>query len=389
MPSTIRTRWPARSASAASSVPSAPARPSAIASASTSRRNACGVWARKTDSRAIVRSEVSASDRPAPSGRVVRRRPLHRVAGRNGHDGGARLGGGVDRALDRRRVHERPGGVVDQHDVARRRHGVEPVRHRVLSPVPARDQATPPDGAGTAGGASTHSGGPTTMTSLTRSARQERVDAPLEHRPAAEVEQLLRHRGSEPAAAASGGDDGGNVHTRSDRVRLQAFGCRLPEGRRLRAPDGSLSPAALRLTAHRPAGAICDYTTALPDVAAAASEDGGTSRARPIVLDGRHRSVGGADELCFASAVESSASRSIPRTHGRTMVRSLATLSILCLYRFARTDARDPGSSTSRTVRAPLGESARALGGRLQAGGRRPARARSAGRGRDRSSAGS
>ena len=54
-PSTMRTGWPARSASVASSVASTPSRAAASsAAASTSRRNACGVCARKMVSRGSV-----------------------------------------------------------------------------------------------------------------------------------------------------------------------------------------------------------------------------------------------------------------------------------------------------------------------------------------------
>ena len=72
-PSTTCTGWPARSASVASSVASTPDRPSATASASTSRRNACGVCARKIVSRGIV-STMTRAVRMAldPLDRVVR-----------------------------------------------------------------------------------------------------------------------------------------------------------------------------------------------------------------------------------------------------------------------------------------------------------------------------
>ncbi len=53
-PATSRTSWPACSASIASSVPDAPARPASIAAASTSRRKACGVCARNSISRGSV-----------------------------------------------------------------------------------------------------------------------------------------------------------------------------------------------------------------------------------------------------------------------------------------------------------------------------------------------
>jgi len=64
--------WPACSASAASSVPEPPARPCAIASASTARRNAWGVCASHTRSRSIV-SAITGGRAPGAASFTVSR----------------------------------------------------------------------------------------------------------------------------------------------------------------------------------------------------------------------------------------------------------------------------------------------------------------------------
>ena len=92
-------------------------------------------WRRRPAGRARSRRAARRGGTPAASapGRsssrgsvstITRRRPvcdaLHGVADRQRHDRGAVRGGGVDRARDHRRRHERPRRVVDEHDVAPR-----------------------------------------------------------------------------------------------------------------------------------------------------------------------------------------------------------------------------------------------------------------------------
>ena len=156
---------------------------------------------------------VSATDRVALAERAACRRPLDRVARREGDDRRAGLGRGVDGRLNRRGVDERPGRVVNQHDVGHRRHRVEPVGHRVLAPRSAGDEPNPFP-AQALGRRVDPLGRHDDDQVGDAPAREERVEAPLEHRPAAEVEQLLGHTRAQALPAASGGDDGGYVHGR-------------------------------------------------------------------------------------------------------------------------------------------------------------------------------
>ena len=79
-------------------------------------------------------------------------------------------------------------------------------------------------------------------------AGQQRVEAPLQHRPAAEVEQLLGHTRAQASSASSGCDDGGYVHGRLPtmgrnlslyRLRPQAQPAAGPRSAGRSAPQGS------------------------------------------------------------------------------------------------------------------------------------------------------
>jgi hypothetical protein len=101
---------------------------------------------------------------------------------------------------------------VHEHDLAVRRHRVERVGHRVLPPLPSRD-----DRDGLAGAAQRRRRRGREL------ARQhddevahagmgiEGHEAVLQQRPAVDLEQLLRHGRAETAAGAGGGDDGGDA----------------------------------------------------------------------------------------------------------------------------------------------------------------------------------
>ena len=134
-PATRCAGQPARSVSIASSDASRPSsRPISSARSRTSRRNTCGVCARKTSSRGKVA-------RSAATGRCVAAGLLHRVPHRQRGDCGAVLDRGGDGAIDQGGGNERPRRIVDGDDPgigARVRHRIG---HRVLAPGPALDAA--------------------------------------------------------------------------------------------------------------------------------------------------------------------------------------------------------------------------------------------------------
>ena len=130
-------------------------------------------------------------------------------------DGRAMRRGGVDGPVDQIRADKRPRRVVDEHDVGPLADRVEGVGDGILAALAAN--GGPQLGRDAAGHlAERHRRG--------RPLRQDQddfVDARvgvkrgqtvLQHRPAANVEQLLRRGPAEAAASSSGGDDRGDVH---------------------------------------------------------------------------------------------------------------------------------------------------------------------------------
>ena len=129
LPLTMETRCPTRSTKNASSVASTQAcRLDRCASRSNSILKACGVWGQPE---------------PLPiKGRFdhpVRSRPLHRIMEGNRHDSRTMGPGPINHAFDHCVRHERPYGIMDQHDLGTRVDCLQPVPHRILSPCSASD----------------------------------------------------------------------------------------------------------------------------------------------------------------------------------------------------------------------------------------------------------
>ena len=120
--------------------------------------------------------------------------PLHRVARLQRRDRRAVRQRRVDRPIDQAGRHERTRRVVNQHDIREGDHGIEGVGHRVLAALAARDDSYRRHARRV----------DTRQRQRGRSRRhhdddlgdprvsQERLDAVLQHRPAADVEHLLR-----------------------------------------------------------------------------------------------------------------------------------------------------------------------------------------------------
>ena len=121
----------------------------------------------------------------------------------------------VDHPTDEGGAGKRPGGIVHQHDLARGLHEGERIGHRILPPCAA--------------GHDTHRAGPGL-----RQARRQRIEvrcrqrhddlvhvgvcrqqrqAALEHRPAVEVDELLRTAGTDTDTEAAGRQDRAHVGT--------------------------------------------------------------------------------------------------------------------------------------------------------------------------------
>ena len=140
---------------------------------------------------------------------------LHGVGDRDGDDRRAVRRRGVDRPRDQIRRHERPRGIVHEHDVAPRVHPIEGIGDGVLAAVSARDDLHAAGGRGRRHPCRRRLG---------QRARQhdddlghavvaeECVHAVLENRASADLEQLLRHGAAEPAAGAGRRDDRRHVH---------------------------------------------------------------------------------------------------------------------------------------------------------------------------------
>ena len=134
------TGCPACSASIASSVASTPARPSAIGVA---EHRAAERLRRLREVDRLARQRLGDDRPPAVAD------PLHRVGDRNRDDRGTVRRGRVDRSRDQIRRHERPRGVVDEHDVGRAVHASKRVGDGVLPPRAAlrrRARGRPPTG---------------------------------------------------------------------------------------------------------------------------------------------------------------------------------------------------------------------------------------------------
>ena len=188
-PSTIRTGGrPVRPAPPRRSRRRPPS-PSASASRSTSRRNACGVCARKIVSRGSVSvHDASAVTRPSRAGtRFTVSRAC--TAASAAPDSAAAA---IVRAI-RSGADERPRRVVNDDDVARGR-GAKRVRHRVLPP---RAAGHDPQRLGrTSGRYAGRIVGELLRQRddhlVDRRMREKRGDAALENRAAADRQQLLR-----------------------------------------------------------------------------------------------------------------------------------------------------------------------------------------------------
>jgi hypothetical protein len=141
----------------------------------------------------------------------LERDTLHRIACLDRRDRRAVRLRRVDRPLDQRGADERPRGVVNQHDLGVGADAIERGRHRVLAAIAAGHGVDL---------------GPTAVLPFVRQQsvrrsisrqddddfrdqrmRVKRAQAVLEHRPAADVEHLLRRGRPEPASCAGRRDD--------------------------------------------------------------------------------------------------------------------------------------------------------------------------------------
>ncbi len=170
------------------------------------------------------------SDVGQDAGRHVRPRARALDGISSGHRGQRRAGLGRcgDRARDQIRARERPRGIVDDDEIARRVRHAERVRHRILPPLATRDEA---QRLARATGREAVSGLEIRRRivderlrqrdddGVDRRMREEGRDAALEDRPAADCEQLLRLRAAEPLSASTGRNDGGHMHGQTFIIR--------------------------------------------------------------------------------------------------------------------------------------------------------------------------
>ena len=138
---------------------------------------------------------------------------LHGIGRRQRGNGGAAFDGRVHRPPDQIRADERPGRIVNDHDIRAAGDERERVGDRILTARAAFDDL---NGFGTAAQVL---GG--TFDKVTRErdhdvgnpiAQHERIDAPLKNGPSAEGEELFRPVAVKARAPASGGNDGAHVH---------------------------------------------------------------------------------------------------------------------------------------------------------------------------------
>ena len=156
---------------------------------------------------------ASAPGTDRPGARSPRQPPCSAALDRVGHlhrrQRRAVRGRGQHRALHQIGRHERPGRVVHHDDVGQRRHAGEGPRHRIAARGAPFDQR---DGLG---GADQIRRGCVQQVRRQRHhhiaderMRQQGVDAALQDRPAAELDQLFGLRGAHAGASSAGGDDG-------------------------------------------------------------------------------------------------------------------------------------------------------------------------------------
>ncbi len=134
---------------------------------------------------------------------------LHGVVDRHRHDRGAMIARAVDRARDHVRPHERPGCVVNQHDLRVACNRIERVGHRCLTRVAALDHS---DAAEPGRRCTDQRARQRDDHFADARMRHERVHRLLKNAPAANLEKLLRHAGPEPLAGAARRDDSRHVH---------------------------------------------------------------------------------------------------------------------------------------------------------------------------------
>ena len=218
--------------------------------ASTSRRNACGVCARKTSPRGSVdathRCAVARLARASPCRWPARREWPRRSPAPAAIIRLTSVGAG-----------KRPRRIVHEHDVGVGGDGGKGARHRVLPALPARhgpDRHTATTRVTQAGSGSTWPAGKATTTSSTSGCVASAAEAALEHRLAVEVEELLGPIGAEPGAQAARGQDG--AHDRRTGHAIHRAPSAPPTAAAMRAAVAveharQLAPAASP-PAHRP-----------------------------------------------------------------------------------------------------------------------------------------
>ena len=111
-------------------------------------------------------------------------------------------------------IDERPRGVVNHHDVGVFRDRGERVRDRILPPGAALDHRHAPVGptSDTAAAARPGRPGSATITIPIASQASSALDAAIEDRASAELDELFRNRQAEARALAAGSDDRHDAH---------------------------------------------------------------------------------------------------------------------------------------------------------------------------------
>ena len=143
----------------------------------------------------------------------VNQTPLDRVARRQRRHRGARFGRGGDGARDQVGRDERPRRVVDDDDLGLAQSGAERVRHRVLPPASAGDQAEGLSAAQVRRRIVNHRLRKRDDDLRDGRMREKCADAAVEHRAAGDRQQLLERASAETFASSSGGDDGRDLQT--------------------------------------------------------------------------------------------------------------------------------------------------------------------------------
>ncbi len=165
---------------------------------------------REPDARPIQRAFHDVSILARPGGK------LHRIVGRDRRNRGTRRRCGGDRAIDEVGVDQRPRRIVDHDEIRQRPDRGKCVGDRILPALTACHHTQRLRRAAEERGRRRCQVGWQRDHDLVYTRMvQEGADAALEHRAAADFDQLFRSRAAKPAARPASGHDGCNVHASS------------------------------------------------------------------------------------------------------------------------------------------------------------------------------